>query len=364
MVWAGELGMNSLRSFLALALALGIAAVCAAAQQSRSSLPDTPSIAATDVAAGGVIQGRVVSKDGEVYAGVRVELTSSGPKGSTPGSGVRVESTDDDGRFRFSGVAPGPFRIRLTSPGFAAQQFSGALGAGQTLDTADIVLTMSEASSDVVVSASPQGIAQEQLNVEIEQRVFGVIPNFYVAYDQNAAPLSTRQKYELAWKSNLDPVTWAATGFLAGVEQASNTFPGYGQGAQGYGKRFGALYADGFIGDLLGSALFPSIFKQDPRYFYKGTGSIRSRAWWAIYNSFMCKGDNGRLQVDYSALMGSLAAAGVSNLYYPAADRNGAALTFESTGIGIGFSAAENLAQEFIVKKLTPHAGRAAHSQP
>jgi len=100
----------------------------------------------------------------------------------------------------------------------------------------------------------------------------------------------------------------------------------------------------------------PSIFKQDPRYFYKGTGSKRSRVMYALANAVMCKGDNGRWQVNYSGLLGSLAAGGISNLYYPAKDRNGAGLTFENALIGIGATAAANLLQEFVIKKLTPSA--------
>ena len=161
----------------------------------------------------------------------------------------------------------------------------------------------------MTVSAESQvEIAQEQLNIEEKQRVLGVFPNYYVSYDPDPEPLSTRQKFQLAWKTSIDPVTWILSGGFAGVEQASNTFPGYGQGAQGYGKRFGANYADGLSDTLIGGAIFPSLFKQDPRYFYKGTGSIRSRALYAIANSVICKGDNGRWQPNYSAILGGLAA--------------------------------------------------------
>src|SRR5258708_39013966 len=105
---------------------------------------------------------------------------------------------------------------------------------------------------------------------------------------------------------------------------------------------------------LIGSAILPSLLKQDPRYFYKGSGSKRSRLLYAIANSVICKGDNGHWQANYSAIAGGLAAGGISNLYYPAADRNGAALTFESPLIGIGSTAATNLLQEFVIRKLTP----------
>jgi hypothetical protein len=150
-------------------------------------------------------------------------------------------------------------------------------------------------------------------------------------------------------------VTFVLTGAIAGVEQADNSFKGYGQGAQGYAKRYGATYADTVTGTFIGSAILPSILKQDPRYFYKGTGSTQSRILYAIANAFICKGDNKRWQPNYSSIAGSLAAGGISNLYYPASDRNGAALTFENTLIGIGATAATNILQEFLIRKLTPN---------
>jgi hypothetical protein len=140
----------------------------------------------------------------------------------------------------------------------------------------------------------------------------------------------------------------------AGVEQAQNHFEGYGQGAEGYAKRFGAGYADTITGTFIGGAILPSLLKQDPRYFYKGQGSIESRALYAIANSVICKGDNRRWQVNYSNILGSLAAGGLSNLYYPSDDRNGAGLTFENAAIGIGSTAVANLFQEFLIRKLTP----------
>ena len=145
------------------------------------------------------------------------------------------------------------------------------------------------------------------------------------------------------------------TGATAGLQQADNTFSGYGQGAQGYGKALWSGYADNFIGTMLGGAILPAVFKQDPRYFYKGTGTTRSRILYAIANAVVCKGDNGHWQFDYSGIGGSLAAGGISNLYYPASSRDGVTLTFENTALGIGpEAAAGNLLQEFVIKKLTP----------
>jgi hypothetical protein len=108
----------------------------------------------------------------------------------------------------------------------------------------------------------------------------------------------------------------------------------------------------------------PSLLKQDPRYFYKGTGSKKSRALYAIANAVICKADNGHWQPAYSAIVGSLASGGISNLYYPASDRDGVALTFENALIGIGASAGANLLQEFVIRKLTPNVPNYAPATP
>jgi hypothetical protein len=148
-------------------------------------------------------------------------------------------------------------------------------------------------------------------------------------------------------------VSFGVTGAIAGIQQAQNDFSGYGQGAKGYGRRFGASYGNLIAGTYIGGAILPSLLKQDPRYFYKGTGSKRSRALYAIANSVICKGDNGHWQANYSSILGSLAAGGISNFYYPPENRDGLQLTFENALIGIGESAAVNLLQEFVIRKFT-----------
>ncbi len=302
------------------------------------------------------VSGVVASKDGELYEGARVTLAFTGP-GAQP---ARSQTTDSDGAFRFESVPPGPFTLTASSNGFATQKISGLVQPGETFNAQTIVLPVTSATT-VQVSASQQDIAVEQLHLEEHQRVLGIIPNFYVTYVPDAPPLTTRQKYSLAWMSSIDPITWLATGAFAGMEQADNTFRGYGQGAQGYAKRFGAGYADSFISTMIGGAILPAAFKQDPRYFYKGTGTVRSRILYAVANAIVCKGDNGHWQFDYSGIMGSLAAGGISNIYYPASSRRGVALTFEGTGLGIAGSSAGNLFQEFLVRKLTP---RVPHYAP
>ena len=308
----------------------------------------------------GVIRGLAAGSDGDVYQGVHVTLTETGATSAKP----QTQATDANGVFQFLQVPPGPFRLTLSTEGFVTQTIDGVLHAGETWDAHTIVLPVAIATSSVQVTASQADIAQAQLNVEEKQRVLGVIPNYFVTYDPHAAPLTPGQKFQLSWRSAVDPVTFGSAAFFAGIDQAADILPGYGQGAQGYGKRFGAVYADTFVGTMIGGAIFPSLFRQDPRYFVKGTGSVRSRVWYAIYNSVMCKGDNGKWQVNYSGILGGLAAGGVSQIYYPASDRGSAGAIFSGTAIATGASVFGNLAQEFLVKKLTPSARKNGGAQP
>ncbi|HEY6763273.1 MAG TPA: carboxypeptidase-like regulatory domain-containing protein [Candidatus Sulfotelmatobacter sp.] len=296
----------------------------------------------------GSISGTVTDKDGALIADVRVVLMKDGAQ-------IRQTSSDSNGYFIFTGIAPGSFQITFTSTGFAPQQQSATLQAGENHVMPPIMLAIGSTIVDVEVTLKPEEVAEEQIKVEEKQRVLGVFPNFYVSYVPNAVALTPRQKFELAWKSIVDPVSFGLTGAIAGFEQADNAYGGYGTGAQGYAKRFGAAYGDFVSSTFLGGAILPSLLKQDPRYFYKGTGTRKSRILYAVANAVICKGDNGRWQPAYSGILGGLAASSISNLYYPAADRNGARLTLENTGIGMGASAAANVIQEFLIPRLTPH---------
>jgi hypothetical protein len=313
-------------------------------------LTTLPDVSAAQDATAGTIRGTVVDQNGYFLLAARVSLTRPGQ------TEVKTQESDGAGHFVFTAVPPGPFQLTVTGEGFATQQVPGVLHPGEALEVPLISLPIAAATTEVRVSVTNYELAEEQVKIEEKQRVLGVIPNFYVSYQQDALPLRPKQKFELAWKTSIDPVTFAATGGFAGVQQAQNEFSGYGQGAHGYAKRYGAAYGDAVIGTMIGGAILPSLLKQDPRYFYKGTGSTRSRIMYALANAVICKGDNGHWQFDYSGILGALAAGGISNLYYPASSRNGAGLTFENTLIGIGGSAVGNLFQEFLIRKLTPHA--------
>jgi len=306
----------------------------------------------------GRIRGVVVDKDGAAIPNVLVTLTPAG-------SASPAQTTSaNDGNFVFANVIPGPFQLSFASTGFASQQSSGVLQPGEDQLIPQVTLAIGSTEEDVKVTVTPEEVATDQVHVEEKQRLMGVIPNFYVTYDPHPAPLTTRLKFELAWKTTIDPVSFGIVGIIAGFEQADNTFAGYGQGAQGYGKRFGAAFADSVTGTFIGGAILPSVLKQDPRYFYKGTGTIKERTLYAMANAFICKGDNGRWQPNYSALGGNLASAGISNLYYPAADRNGPGLTFENAFIGIGANAFSNIIQEFLLRRFTPHAHDQESTKP
>ena len=291
----------------------------------------------------------MVDQSGAVMANVKITLTQQ----SSPST--REALSDGDGHFVFTDMAAEPFRLSFTAAGFDSQAISGVLHAGEDNTIAQIALVVARAKVDVEVTESTAQVAEDEVKIEEKQRVLGVIPNFYVSYVPHAVPLTTKLKFQLAWKSVLDPVSFGITGAIAGIEQAQNDFSGYGQGAQGYAKRYGAAYGDFVTGTLIGGAILPSLLKQDPRYFYKGTGTRKSRFFYAIANSVICKGDNGRWQPNYSGIIGGLAAGGISNLYYPAQNRNGASLTFENALVGIGGGAASNILQEFVVRRFTPH---------
>ena len=229
----------------------------------------------------------------------------------------------------------------------------GTIGQGQAYIVPLVVLLVATQMTQVTVGLTKIELAEVQVKDQEKQRVLGIIPNFYVSYVPNAVALTPKQKFELAWKSSVDPFTFVAVGIVAGAAQAGNELSGYGQGAQGYAKRYGASYGDVVIGTFLGNAILPSLLKQDPRYFYKGTGGTRSRIFHALSSPVICKGDNGRWQPNYSYVLGSFAAGGIANLYYPPSDRHAAGPIVGAALIRLGESAIAAVFQEFVVRKLT-----------
>ncbi len=188
--------------------------------------------------------------------------------------------------------------------------------------------------------------AEQQLRQQEHQRILGVIPNFNTTDIQDAAPLSPKQKFRLAFRSAVDPFEFFAAGALAGFGQATDNHAGYGQGAAGYAKRYGAAYADSADGVLWGNAIFPVLFHEDARYFRRGKGSVWSRFKYAVSTTVWTKYDNGTWGPNYANVLGNIVSGGISNLYYPSEDR-GVGLTFEGAATVTAEGALGSLGVEF-----------------
>ncbi len=295
----------------------------------------------------GTVAGTIVDPTGASIPGARIRIT-------TADQSTQETVSDANGEFYFLNLPPGNFQLNVSATNFNTEIVAGTVRPGEHYVAPQISLALATETTSVTVTQTQEEIAQVQLKLEEHQRVLGLIPNFYVSYIPDAVPLTPKQKFGLAWKSSTDPITLVSVGAFAGLQQATNQFKGYGQGAQGYGKRFGATYADVVDGTFLGSAVLPALLHQDPRYFYKGTGGLRLRLLYALSNAFICKGDNQKWQPNYSNILGNIAAGGVANAYYPPSNR-GTGLTFETAGIRIGETAVAGIFQEFIVRKLTPN---------
>jgi hypothetical protein len=301
----------------------------------------------------GNISGTVTDTYGDVVPGATVAL-----EGANAGD-RKIATANDNGFFDFADIEPGiPFHIAVNAKGFADWASPPIVVAdGQFFDVTGIKLRLTNGVESVVVTSSTEQIAAQQVLAEEHQRVFGFIPNFYVVYDsQNAVALPTKLKFQLALRTSIDPVSITGAAFMSGIKQAADT-PDYVQGAKGYGQRFGAEYTDAFTDILFGGAILPSLFHQDPRYFYQGSGTIKSRVLHAMSNPFIARGDNGHLQPNISSIGGDLISSAISNAYYPGSNR-GVSFTFQNLAIDTAERTATSLVQEFLLRKLTPSSKR------
>jgi hypothetical protein len=163
--------------------------------------------------------------------------------------------------------------------------------------------------------------AEAQLKAEEHQRVFGVMATFNTTRNKDALPLTTAQKFQLFFKSETDPWPFGLSAFVAGLGMAEDSYPEWGQGVQGYAKRFGASYSDAFIGNFFGNAVLTTLFHEDPRYFQKGSGKFINRALWAASSTAWCKRDRGGWGPNYANLLGNFIGAAISDTYYPPSQR-------------------------------------------
>ena len=350
-----------MRSFKCYAAAALLAMICAYPGFSQTlasieELPDAPGIGMQTAAANrqteeprgsARVEGVVLDLQGSIVPGAKVILTAPGKLGE------RATVAASDGTFAFTSLPAGKFRLIVTASNleaFASAEF--IVRPGETVQAPKIGLRVSTSSS-VDVFATDDQVAEAQVHEQEKQRVLGVFQNFYTSYIWNAEPMPVKQKYKLAFRTIGDPTTFLVLSGVAGAEQYNGTYPGYGPGIEGYGKRYGAALADSITGRIIGSAILPSLLHQDPRYFYQGSGGARSRAWHAVSSALVCRGDNGKLQPNYSHVLGNLAAGGIANFYHPVASR-GLGLTFQTLGITTGANALGNLFREFVLRGLVP----------
>jgi hypothetical protein len=318
----------------------------AAGQQASTDQSSSGQIPAIGETAG--VAGTVLDATGGAVSGAEVNLKEISE------AGAYSAVTGPDGKFMFHDLAAGTYVITVKAGGFQVYTSANlSIAANQELQVPNIVLSVAPASTAVVVRPTEE-IAAEEIKAEEKQRIIGFIPSFYTSYVWNAAPLNARQKFSLALRDTFDPVDFLGVSFTAGMQQARNVFPGYGQGAQGYGKRWGAALGDTITYDILGRAAFPALFHQDPRYFYQGSGSTWSRTRHAISYAFVARSDGGRVIPNYSTFLGAVGSGAISTLYYPSSDR-GAGLVFTNAGIAVAERVGENLLREFVFKHFTKH---------
>jgi hypothetical protein len=312
------------------------------------------SIAAPDPQIGS-ISGTVIDVNDDLVPGATVTLQCPSPCES------RTATADDNAAFDFRNLKLGvPYQVRISVNGFEDWTSPAIVLTPDrfVFYVTGIKLKVGDPVTSITVYGSTAQIATEQVHLEEQQKVLGFIPNFYVVYDsQNAVPLTTKLKFQLAMRVSVDPITFAGVAFMSGVRQWART-PDYQLGAAGYGQRVGAEAADGFSDLLIGGAVLPSLLHQDPRYFYQGTGTTKSRLEHALASPFICKGDNGRWQPNYSSIGGDLAASALMTTYYPQSNR-GAGMVFGQFGVNTGERELSAVVQEFVLRKLTPGAQKA-----
>lgn len=321
-----------LRAFLILVLT----ANAAGAQEISAPEPQT-----------GTLSGTVIDVSDTTVPGATIVLKGPGD------SALRTVTTNENGFFVLNNLTPGiPYEVTASAEGYSTWTSPATtLQPGQYFEITGIRLQLGEVVTTVTAVDSPEEIAVEQVRLEEKQRVFGIIPNFYVAYDPNTAPLTPKLKFKLALRASFDPVTVSGLVLNASIYQAAS-FPGYIQGAKGYGQRLGSTFAGGYTNIMVGDALLPSLLHQDPRYFYQGTGTTRSRLLHALSSPIIARGDNGRREINFSNLGGDLASGAIANAYYPAADR-GSGLVLRSALIGLAGRATNGVVQEFILRRFT-----------
>jgi Carboxypeptidase regulatory-like domain len=335
-----------------------------AGAQTSELLPDPPEPQEAGVAAiaqdqsstsfhpGSTISGTVLDTNGDVIQGALVKLSSV----AAPGI-LREIKSGATGQFVFTNIESGTYIVTVTAEGmttFVSPPMN--LRADEPMIVPRVVLGVAAATTSVMVMDEEQA-SKQQVQIAEQQRVLKVFPNFYSSYDWNAPPMLAKQKYQLAARTLIDPVTFLTTAGIAGAEQCKNVFPTFGSGIEGYGKRYGAAFASHGSAELLTRAVFPSMFHTDPRYFIMGKGSTQARAMHAVSSTWITRGDDGGRRINWPQILGGVSAAALSNAYFPAKERGVNLVLINGLG-DLGGNMVDNLIREFLLNRITTRAQR------
>jgi hypothetical protein len=210
------------------------------------------------------------------------------------------------------------------------------------------VLCIAGALSAQTTPAPAAPTPQPQKEEKSTHKTHRTVTSFWPAVSaaNTAGGLTPGQKFKLFGYNTVNPFPIASAAAIAGVSQARNSNPGYGQGGEGYGKRFGAAYANNASTQFFGTFLYPTLFRQDPRYFRKETGSAGSRIGYSLTRLFVTRTDSGRSAPNISLWLATASSAALSNTYYPAGNRS-AGDAADRFGISFGTQAGFNLLKEF-----------------
>lgn len=296
------------------------------------------------------ISGTVLDTNGTVIEGATVQLSRTGAPAT-----MRQSESGTLGQFAFADLEPGTYVLTVSRKGmssFISQPIT--LEPDKPVVLPNVVLAVEAVTTNVTVM-DEEAASVQQVRIAEQQRVFKVFPNFYSSFDWNAPPMLTKQKYGLAVRTLIDPVTFLTTAGIAGAEQYENVFPGFGGGIEGFAKRYGASYTNHASAELFTRAVYPSVFHTDPRYFVMGTGTKRQRAFHAIGSTLVTRGDDGKRRVNFPQILGEFSAAALSNAYFPENER-GVHLVLINGFADLGGNMFDNLIREFILNHVTTRA--------
>jgi hypothetical protein len=179
-----------------------------------------------------------------------------------------------------------------------------------------------------------------------DKRILGILPNYRTADSTTPfAPLTVGQKWKIATKDTFDYPSYVLAGAFAGLSQEDNSNPEFGQGLKGFAKRYAAGIADQDLGNFMTEAIYPTLLHEDPRYFRKVNGSVKSRMWWAVERIVITKTDSGRPQFNFSEWVGNGTVAAIGNLYYP--NERGFNATMQRTLTQVGTDTVSDVLKEF-----------------